>query len=126
MFDVCFFMIYDHQVDVIFLKMSKIRMLLEGLKEDEREYERLKGYVNVKRYNACIDSIKSKRDELKREILLQREKTRRDADAVTQNKNVRCFYCSRLGHYASNCWVKQALQEKERVLKERERLLQRV
>lgn len=104
--------------------MSKIRMLLEGLKEDEREYERLKEYVNVKRYNACIESIRSKREELKREMHLQREiKTGRDA---TQNKNVRCFYCSRLGHYASNCWVKQALQEKERVLKERERLLQRI
>lgn len=103
--------------------MSNIHRLWEALKEEEREYERLKGHVSVKRYDACINSIRSKRSQLKKEIEAEQRRitVEHSNGDINRNKNVKCFYCNKVGHYANNCWVKQALQEKERILKERER-----
>lgn len=123
--------------------MSRVPKLLEELREEERNYERLKNFVNVKRYFSCIKAIHEKKIEIQKEIEKERviELARKEAamdvdveieikieeDKEEDKENVnpnptsfKCFYCKKSGHYAKNCWVKQALQEKEKSFKKRE------
>lgn len=121
--------------------MSRVPKLLEELREEERNYERLKNFVNVKRYFSCIKAIHEKKIEIQKEIEkervieLARKEAAMDVDVDVEieikveeeKENVnpnpssfKCFYCKKSGHYAKNCWVKQALQEKEKSFKKRE------